>query len=78
MAEPVAALERQAERTARFRAWLERLRAELEALDEGEVCVRCGNPARGFAMIDQDRFCHGDEDDSPTCYEAEQWARSDG
>lgn len=36
MAEPVAALERQAERTARFRAWLERLRAELEALDEGE------------------------------------------
>lgn len=29
----------------------------------------CGkDPAEGFAGVDGERFCHGDFDDSPTCY----------
>lgn len=33
-------------------------------------CMRCGvTPAHGYAKIDDRRYCHGDEDESPTCYE---------
>lgn len=35
-------------------------------------CAHCGNEATGFAMIDDERYCHGDEDRSPTCYELAQ------
>ena len=39
----------------------------------GDVCcARCGDPATGFAEIDGRRYCHGDDDALPTCYEAEQ------
>lgn len=40
----------------------------------GERCARCGQVARGSARINQDRFCHGD--DQPTCYMLESWERS--
>ena len=33
----------------------------------GELCALCGNVAQGFATIDGDRYCHGD-DERPTCY----------
>jgi hypothetical protein len=41
---------------------------DLEEPDE--PCQRCGQyPAAGFATINGRRYCHGDEDDSLTCYE---------
>lgn len=33
-------------------------------------CVRCGKPPTGFATINDARYCHGDADERPTCYEA--------
>jgi hypothetical protein len=33
-----------------------------------ERCVRCGDPARGFAALNGHRLCHSGP--SPTCYEA--------
>lgn len=34
-----------------------------------EKCGLCGrDPAAGFAMIGDTRFCHGDLDAEPTCY----------
>lgn len=35
-------------------------------------CVVCGERARGHAMVGGDRVCHGDDDESPTCYEIVQ------
>ena len=29
-------------------------------------CAACGKPAEGFAMINDQRFCHPDE--GPSCY----------
>ena len=29
-------------------------------------CAACGKPAEGFAMINDERFCH--PDDGPSCY----------
>ena len=29
-------------------------------------CAACGKPAEGFAMINDERFCHPDE--GPSCY----------
>ena len=31
-----------------------------------ETCAACGKPAEGFAMINDERFCHPDE--GPSCY----------
>lgn len=39
-------------------------------------CTFCGNPATGFATINDNRYCHGDDDCEPTCYESAQWAMS--
>lgn len=52
-------------------------------------CARCGaDPASGYAMIGDERFCHGDDIDpsdlgsvifgrlTSTCYERSQWERS--
>lgn len=36
---------------------------------EGEPCHGCGWVARGLAFLDDKRYCHGDEDVRPTCYE---------
>jgi len=36
-------------------------------------CGRCGKPATGFAAINDQRYCHGDDDETPTCYEVAQW-----
>ena len=38
------------------------------------ICVRCGNEATGFASVWTAKtgdmpYCHGDDDDEPTCYE---------
>lgn len=33
-------------------------------------CAHCGkDPAEGLATIDDERYCHGDWQESPTCYE---------
>lgn len=33
------------------------------------ACGRCGaDPAHGFAMVNDVRYCHGDGDQDPTCY----------
>lgn len=38
-----------------------------------ESCGFCGiDPAKGYATLNAIRFCHGDEDTSPTCYERAQ------
>jgi len=34
-----------------------------------EKCKRCGMVATGYARINDDRYCHGDDSDGPTCYE---------
>lgn len=34
----------------------------------GVPCARCGRPAAGHAFINEDRYCHGDEQ-RPSCYE---------
>ena len=41
-----------------------------------ERCGSCGqDPAEGFAMIGDTRYCHGDNTHpAPTCYMLEQWA----
>lgn len=36
-------------------------------------CGLCGNRATGFATIGDTRYCHGDFDPEPTCYEQAQW-----
>jgi len=46
-----------------------------------DECALCGNPATGHASIwtvrdGERRYCHGDEDESPTCYERAQWQTS--
>ncbi len=33
------------------------------------LCQLCGGLARGYAYIGTARYCHGDDQDSPTCYE---------
>ena len=36
-------------------------------------CGLCGNKATGLASINGQRYCHGDADTEPTCYEKAQW-----
>lgn len=36
---------------------------------EAETCGLCRNPATGLASINDTRYCHGDDDAAPTCYE---------
>ncbi len=36
-------------------------------------CAGCDRPATGFAFIGDDRYCHGDDDPSPTCYMLASW-----
>lgn len=41
------------------------------------ICGLCGQEATGYASVWSERlgetwFCHGDEDDEPTCYERGQ------
>ena len=34
------------------------------------ICGGCGkDPAEGFATVNDVRYCHGDNDPTPTCYE---------
>lgn len=45
------------------------------------VCGYCGKPATGFATIanalgEDVRYCHGDDGETPTCYEKAQWVTS--
>ena len=46
-------------------------------------CGRCGRtPASGYASAWSEAtgeiwFCHGDDDDSPTCYERSEWESRD-
>ncbi len=37
-----------------------------------EQCKGCDRVATGFATINDDRYCHGDDDETPTCYERAQ------
>lgn len=38
---------------------------------EANLCARCGQPAKGQAVIDSKRYCH--DGDDPTCYMLESW-----
>ena len=38
-------------------------------------CGLCGKPATGMATINDVRYCHGDDDAEPTCYERGQRLR---
>ena len=40
---------------------------------DADLCGLCKQPATGLASIDTTRYCHGDEDASPTCYEVACW-----
>jgi hypothetical protein len=57
--------------------------AEIEGIPEDRPCYRCGkNPAEGFASVwtakDGERwYCHGDDDEDPTCYMTAQEASPD-
>lgn len=43
------------------------------------ICSLCKkDPATGTAFINDDRYCHGDGDREPTCYQVAQWRRSFG
>lgn len=34
-----------------------------------QACALCGkDPASGYAGVDGQRYCHGDNDPEPTCY----------
>lgn len=35
------------------------------------ICAFCGQPAKGFAQINNDRYCH--EDARPDCFQKAQW-----
>lgn len=35
---------------------------------EPERCAACGQVAGGWAFINGKRYCHGDDDPTPTCY----------
>ena len=37
-----------------------------DSIDVPTTCAACGKPAEGFAMINDERFCHPDE--GPSCY----------
>lgn len=56
--------------------WLRDRTPEGSGLPADRPCYRCGkNPAEGFASIwtqatGERWYCHGDDDESPTCYEA--------
>ena len=39
---------------------------EDDSTDVPTHCAACGKPAEGFAMINDERFCHPDE--GPSCY----------
>lgn len=41
--------------------------------ESGAACGLCTQPATGFADINGRRYCHGDDDFAPTCYERAQW-----
>jgi hypothetical protein len=32
------------------------------------VCALCGKPAQGYAQINDDWFCHPDDESLPDCY----------
>ena len=60
----------EAGRTGRYEDHEAALRAAgIEVDDSADVptrCAACGKPAEGFAMINDERFCHPDE--GPSCY----------
>lgn len=37
-------------------------------------CKLCGKTATGYAFVNDDRYCHGDYDKTPTCYEQANWS----
>ena len=39
---------------------------EDDAIEVPTDCAACGQPAEGFAMINDQRYCH--PDDGPSCY----------
>ena len=44
-------------------------------LGDGRPCARCGETAEGFATVNDERLCHGDQQ-RPSCYEATLRSRS--
>lgn len=77
-------LDRQLARNG-FRAYSEPLRAALAELESArqllasapskDACARCGkDPAEGWATINGQRYCHGEE--RPSCYERALWEQA--
>jgi hypothetical protein len=46
---------------------------KLGGAEDCAVCGRCGQPPRGFAQINEVRYCH-DDSQRPSCYELASWA----
>ena len=48
-----------------------------ESVKAARRCARCGNPAKGFAFINGERYCHGDHHADgvapSTCYQQATW-----
>lgn len=48
--------------------------AARDARRDRERCHACGRtPAAGFASVNGARYCHGDNDPTPTCYSRNTW-----
>lgn len=43
---------------------------------DGVPCARCGLTARGYATIEDRRYCHPNRPDAPDCYSLALWERS--
>lgn len=56
-----------------YRPFLEEFENLVSGTPASEICGWCGmTPAAGWAAIETVRFCHGDDDRRPTCYERAQ------
>lgn len=45
----------------------------LAAIDSAEPCGLCSRPATGHAQLNGQRYCHGDGEPEPTCYQVACW-----
>jgi hypothetical protein len=39
------------------------------------ICAQCGQPVDGYASINDDWYCHPDDEDKPDCYSLAGWER---
>lgn len=59
----------QIEADPREKALLDAARRELAMRNpNNELCVGCGEVAKGYAFVGNERYCHGDYDKTTTCF----------